>query len=53
MVKQCFKFLKYYDDFIKFSCVSRWSENLSFSAVNSHVYDALGWNCACTGIWFA
>ena len=39
-VKQCFKFFKYSDEFIKFSCLSRWRENLSFYAVSSLVYDA-------------
>ena len=37
VVKQCFKLFKYSDEFIKFSCLSRWRENLSFYAVNSHV----------------
>ena len=36
----CFKFVKYSDEFIKFSCVSKWNENLNFYAVNSLVYDA-------------
>ena len=40
MVKQCFKFFKYSDEFIKFSCVSKWSENSISYAVNSLVYDA-------------
>ena len=40
VVKQCFKFFKYSDEFIKLSCVSRWNENLSFSVVNSLVYDS-------------
>ena len=39
VVKQCFKFFKYSDEFIKFSCVSKWRENLRFSDVNSLVYD--------------
>ena len=39
VVKQCFKFFKYSDEFIKFGCLSRWRANLSFYAVNSHVYE--------------
>ena len=39
VVKQCFKLFKYSDEFIKFDCLSRWRENLSFYAVNSHVYE--------------
>ena len=39
VVKQCFKFFKYSDKFITFSCLSRLKENLSFYAVNSLVYD--------------
>ena len=39
VVKQCFKFFKNSDEFIKFGCLSRWRENLSFYAVNSLVYD--------------
>ena len=38
--KQYFKFFKYSDEFIKFSCLSRWGENLSFYAVSSLAYDA-------------
>ena len=37
VVKQCFKLFKYSNEFIKFGCLSRWRENLSFYAVNSHV----------------
>ena len=39
VLKQCFKFFKYSDEFIKFSCLTRWRENLSFYAVNSLVCD--------------
>ena len=39
VVKQCFKLFKYSDEFIKFGCLSRWRENLSFYAVNSDVYE--------------
>ena len=40
VVKQYFKFFKYSDELIKFSCLSRWRENLSFYDVSSLVYDA-------------
>ena len=40
VVNQCFKFFKYSDEFINFSCLSRWRKNLSFYAVSSLVYDA-------------
>ena len=40
VVKQCLKFFKYSYGIIKFSWVSKWSENLRLSAVNSLVYDA-------------
>ena len=40
VIKQYFKFFKNSDEFIKFSCLSRCSENLSFYAVSSLIYDA-------------